>query len=380
MGSFKAPRDKLVCLLNCCRVINNLLLNAHMREGDGASPGADDFLPVLIYVLLKANPPQLLANVEYIQRYRHPSRLVGEAAYFYTNVVSAATFLEHLEASSLTMAPEEFEASLKHAIAAIAHSSAPPPSSPSTPAPAPSPPMATLQERNGSESNELSTEDIKRKRLQLGQELESALLRDYTFVFSKAEDLRVGDVEVLLNQYKELVLNYTTLCRSIASQSAPARQAEEDSAVGVREVAPQAMESRNAERQGEEVHEAVHEAVNEAVNEASLFEGLSMGMGGAEEYVENDGGMGAGQGRAEEEEEEKAGGSEMESTSKELEGSEDASGVSGDGEETEHEETEHEEQGEEKSVEVSEEDLSEQIKPPDTASEDKLIDKEMTDA
>lgn len=364
MGSFKAPRDKLVCLLNCCRVINNLLLNAHMREGDGASPGADDFLPVLIYVLLKANPPQLLANVEYIQRYRHPSRLVGEAAYFYTNVVSAATFLEHLEASSLTMAPEEFEASLKHAMAAIAFSSAPPPSSPSTPAPAPSPPTAALQERNGSESNELSTQDIKRMRLQLGHELESSLLRDYTFVFSKAEDLRVGDVEVLLNQYKELVLNYTTLCRSLANQSAPARQAEEGSAVGVREVAPQAMESRDAERQEEEV---------EAVNEASLFEGLSMGMGGAEGHVENDGGMGAGQGIAEEEEE-KAGGSEMESTSKELEGREDASGVSG-----VVEEIEHEEQGEEKSVEVSEEDLSEQIKPPDTASEDKLIDKEMTD-
>ena len=341
MGSFKAPRDKLVCLLNCCRVINNLLLNAHMRDGDGASPGADDFLPVLIYVLLKANPPQLLANVEYIQRYRHPSRLVGEAAYFYTNVVSAATFLEHLEASSLTMAPEEFEASLKHAMAAIAHSSAPPPSSPSSPAPAPapSPPVAASQERNGSESNELSTQDMKRTRLQLGRELESALLRDYTFVFSKAEDLRVGDVEVLLNQYKELVLKYTTLCRSLANQSAPARQAEEGSAVGGRELAPQAVESRDAERQGEEV---------EAVNEASLFEGLSMGMGGAEGHVENDGGMGAGQDRAEEEEE-KAGGSEMESTpGKELEDSEDASGVS-----SVVEEIEHEEQGDEKRVEVS---------------------------
>ena len=63
MGSFKAPRDKLVCLLNCCRVINNLLINAHLREGEGASPGADDFLPVLVYVLLKVTSGSFLGPI-----------------------------------------------------------------------------------------------------------------------------------------------------------------------------------------------------------------------------------------------------------------------------------------------------------------------------
>lgn len=53
INAFKAPREKLLCILNCCRVINNLLLNASMSEN--RVPGADDFLPVLIYVTIKAS-------------------------------------------------------------------------------------------------------------------------------------------------------------------------------------------------------------------------------------------------------------------------------------------------------------------------------------
>ena len=72
LGSVKAPRDKLVCVLNCCRVINNLLLNsaihaASLADGPHAElqskakpPGADDFLPVLIYVVLQVTEPCVL--------------------------------------------------------------------------------------------------------------------------------------------------------------------------------------------------------------------------------------------------------------------------------------------------------------------------------
>ncbi|CAI5499428.1 unnamed protein product [Closterium sp. Naga37s-1] len=210
LGSFKAPRDKLVCVLNCCRVINNILLNASITAaaaaaaatGAGAGeaggkggkpPGADDFLPVLIYVVVKpgfslgrsqvphtypcspspffftlphllfappshlfpsllpltrpcppsplssctlllsssntplflpfpptppfhspipppqANPPQLLSSILYIQRYRHSDRLVSEAAYFFTNLASAATFLESLSAAQLSLSDQEFQ-------------------------------------------------------------------------------------------------------------------------------------------------------------------------------------------------------------------------------------------------------------------------------
>ena len=107
VNNFKAPRDKLVCVLNTCRVINNLL---NVSAGNRPA-GADDFLPVLIYVVMLANPPRLESNLRYIARFRLESRLVSEAAYFYTNLVSATHFLTTCDHSAFTNLDEDvFEA------------------------------------------------------------------------------------------------------------------------------------------------------------------------------------------------------------------------------------------------------------------------------
>ncbi len=58
-----------------------------MRASGGAGAGADDFLPVLIYVLIHANPPQLASNLMYIERFRMHSRMTSESAYFFTQLV-----------------------------------------------------------------------------------------------------------------------------------------------------------------------------------------------------------------------------------------------------------------------------------------------------
>ena len=57
VNAYRTPRDKLVCLLNCCKRINGLL--SHASAG---SHGADEFLPVLIFVLVQAAPPRLHAD------------------------------------------------------------------------------------------------------------------------------------------------------------------------------------------------------------------------------------------------------------------------------------------------------------------------------
>ena len=98
MATYRTPRDKLVCVLNCCKRINSSL-----SVTSAGVHGADEFFPVLIYVLLQACPPQLHANLQYIARFRHPSKLVSEAAYYLTNMQSAAAFVLSLSAEQLSI-------------------------------------------------------------------------------------------------------------------------------------------------------------------------------------------------------------------------------------------------------------------------------------
>ncbi|KAG2209405.1 hypothetical protein INT47_008247, partial [Mucor saturninus] len=107
MNNYKAPRDKLICILNCCKVIFGLM--KHM-EGD---EGADVFLPMLIYVVIRANPPRLISNVQYISRFRNPDLLRSEAGYYLTNLMGAIEFIETMDVNSLSITQEEFETNIE---------------------------------------------------------------------------------------------------------------------------------------------------------------------------------------------------------------------------------------------------------------------------
>lgn len=50
--------------------------------------GADDFTPLLIYVVIRAQTPQLASNLAYIERYRYHSKLTSETQYYYIQLVS----------------------------------------------------------------------------------------------------------------------------------------------------------------------------------------------------------------------------------------------------------------------------------------------------
>ena len=78
MNHYKAPRDKVICILNCCKVIfGECLVFIKLAFSDGIlsaglirhlkkDESADAFIPLLIFVVLKANPEHLLSNMEYV--------------------------------------------------------------------------------------------------------------------------------------------------------------------------------------------------------------------------------------------------------------------------------------------------------------------------
>ncbi|GBB96005.1 hypothetical protein RclHR1_02660026 [Rhizophagus clarus] len=104
---FKAPRDKLICILNCCKVIFGLI-----RHVDGEE-GADKFLPILIFVVLAANPDHLVSNVQYISRFRNPEKLQSEAGYYLSSLMGAISFIENMDASSLSITQEDFDKNIE---------------------------------------------------------------------------------------------------------------------------------------------------------------------------------------------------------------------------------------------------------------------------
>lgn len=72
----------MICILNCCKVIFGLI-----RHTSGNEAGADAFIPILIFVVLRASPDNMLSNLEYINRFRNPEKLTGEAGYYLSSLV-----------------------------------------------------------------------------------------------------------------------------------------------------------------------------------------------------------------------------------------------------------------------------------------------------
>ncbi|KAK6530182.1 hypothetical protein TWF694_003550 [Orbilia ellipsospora] len=114
INNYRAPRDKVICVLNCCKVIFGLLRHANSTQS------ADDFVPLLIYVVLRANPEHLVSNIQYILRFRNPDKLGGEAGYYLSSLSGAIQFIEGLDRSSLTINDEEFERNVEEAVRRIA--------------------------------------------------------------------------------------------------------------------------------------------------------------------------------------------------------------------------------------------------------------------
>ncbi|KAI1142447.1 hypothetical protein F5Y05DRAFT_370990 [Hypoxylon sp. FL0543] len=112
--SYRAPRDKIICVLNCCKVIFGLLKH---NQSDSS---ADSFMPLLIYVVLRSNPDHLVSNVHYILRFRNQEKLAGEAGYYLSSLMGAIQFIENMDRTTLTISDEEFDRNVEAAVSAIA--------------------------------------------------------------------------------------------------------------------------------------------------------------------------------------------------------------------------------------------------------------------
>ena len=114
INTYRAPRDKVICVLNCCKVIFGYLKNSKEDQS------ADAFVPLFIYTVLRARPEHLVSNVQYIWRFRNQDKLGGEAGYYMSSLMGVVAFIENLDRTNLTITDQEFEKNVEQAVSAIA--------------------------------------------------------------------------------------------------------------------------------------------------------------------------------------------------------------------------------------------------------------------
>uniref|UniRef100_A0A6G1SLY5 Rab5 GDP/GTP exchange factor n=1 Tax=Aceria tosichella TaxID=561515 RepID=A0A6G1SLY5_9ACAR len=111
MNSRTSSIDKLECIVQCSKTIFELLQVGPPSSdcGNSVPVSADQFLPVLVFVVIQANPPMLPADMKYLTRFSNPRRLMsGETGYYFTNLCCALEFIEKASGASLNISEEEF--------------------------------------------------------------------------------------------------------------------------------------------------------------------------------------------------------------------------------------------------------------------------------
>eukprot|EP00727_Mastigamoeba_balamuthi_P010815 m51a1_g6356 hypothetical protein (757) ;mRNA; r:93461-96540 len=101
MQYVKGPREKLACIFNCCRILICIIQNSPNPSG-----GADEFLPLLIYVVAQTRMSSLWSNIAYIERFAASDDTEGESHCYYTHLCSAVAYL-------MTLTPDGIAADMR---------------------------------------------------------------------------------------------------------------------------------------------------------------------------------------------------------------------------------------------------------------------------
>ncbi|KAK6458111.1 uncharacterized protein RJT20DRAFT_126032 [Scheffersomyces xylosifermentans] len=108
INNYRAPRDKIICILNACKIIFSFLKVSNQETN------ADAFIPLLILIIIKAKTDNLISNIHYIEGYRSEEWLLhGETSYYLSSLQGAIGFIQNLSDKELTITEEEYGAHME---------------------------------------------------------------------------------------------------------------------------------------------------------------------------------------------------------------------------------------------------------------------------
>jgi len=105
MDNRLTPLEKLDCIVECFKTITQVLELASAKEGGG---GADETLPIMIYVLLLACPKRIHTNINFVTLLRDSEKMQAREGYCFTQVESAVLTILGLNHHFFKMEEEEY--------------------------------------------------------------------------------------------------------------------------------------------------------------------------------------------------------------------------------------------------------------------------------
>ena len=105
IDDFNSPVEKLNSLVECITIIVNVL---ELCGNTGSGVSADDSLPIIIYVVIKAQPIRMHSNLNYISRFRDQEKMMSKSGFCFAQIQSAIEFIERVNDHKLKLSDEEF--------------------------------------------------------------------------------------------------------------------------------------------------------------------------------------------------------------------------------------------------------------------------------
>ncbi|XP_030646505.1 VPS9 domain-containing protein 1 [Chanos chanos] len=101
------PQRKLECIVRTLRLICACAEDYRCHHEDdspqkSAAIGADDLLPILSFVALRTELPQLVSECAALEEFIHEGYLIGEEGYCLTSMQSALTYVESLHSGGIS--------------------------------------------------------------------------------------------------------------------------------------------------------------------------------------------------------------------------------------------------------------------------------------
>ncbi|XP_072554670.1 VPS9 domain-containing protein 1 isoform X1 [Paramormyrops kingsleyae] len=105
------PQRKLECIVRTLRLICACAEEYRSLQEPDAPPstaaiGADDLLPILSYVALRTEMPQLVSECAVLEEFIHEGYLIGEEGYCLTSLQSALSYVESLHLDQRLAGPQ----------------------------------------------------------------------------------------------------------------------------------------------------------------------------------------------------------------------------------------------------------------------------------